>query len=122
MQKLNTTAVYLLSIAGFICCCVGLGWIPALIGFLMANSALKKYNLDPSQYENGKAMKTARTVALIALIISLLFVVGIIIFILSFDSECQFWDWYMEQVLNNPSVTDEQLAPIYQRMEQLGCM
>ena len=122
MQKLNTTAVYILSVLGFICCCVGLGWIPALIAFILANNGLKKYNANPEMYENGKAMKSARTVAIIALAISVIVFIGLIIFALSFNGECDFWNWYLEQAANNPGVTEEQLAPVYQRMEELGCM
>lgn len=122
MQKLNTTAVYILSVLGFICCCVGLGWIPALIALILANKGLKKYNENPEIYENGKAMKSARTVAIIALAISAIVFIGLIIFALSFNGECDFWNWYLEQAANNPGVTEEQLAPIYQRMEEAGCM
>ncbi len=122
MQKLNTTAVYILSILGFVLCCAGLGWIPALIGLVIANSGLKKYNAEPDLYENGKAMKSAKTVAIIALVISALIFIGYVFFILSFDGECDFWYWYIEQANNNPSVTEEQLAPVYDRMDQLGCM
>lgn len=71
MQKLNTTAVYILSIVGFLCCCFyGIGFVAALIGFIIAQSELKKYQHNPEQYTNGKAMKTARTVALVSLIVS----------------------------------------------------
>ena len=123
MQKLNTTAVYILSVIGFIgCCFAGLGWIPALIALIIANNGLKKYNADPSQYDNGKAMKSARTVAIIALVLSAIVFIASIIFLLSFDGECDFWNWYLEQAGNNPGVTEEQLAPVYQRMEEAGCM
>ncbi|ALM21577.1 hypothetical protein JCM19294_1826 [Nonlabens tegetincola] len=71
MQKLNTTAVYILSIVGFLCCCAwGLGFVAALIAFIIANKELKKYNENPEAYSNGKAMKTAKTVALVSLIVS----------------------------------------------------
>ncbi len=71
MQKLNTTAVYILSIVGFLCCCVyGLGFLAAIIALVIANKELKKYANDPQSYSNGKAMKTARTVALVAVVVS----------------------------------------------------
>ncbi len=122
MQKLNTTAVYILSVLGFVICCIGLGWIPALIALILANAGLKKYNAEPTLYENGKAMKSAKTVAIISLVISALVFIGYIFFALSFNGECDFWNWYLEQAATNPGVTDEQLEPIYQRMEELGCM
>ena len=71
MQKLNTTAVYILSIVGFLCCCAdGLGFVASIIAFVIANKELKKYAENPEAYSNGKAMKTAKTVALVALIVS----------------------------------------------------
>ncbi|BAO55599.1 CCC motif membrane protein [Nonlabens marinus] len=71
MQKLNTTVVYILSIVGFLCCCAyGIGLIASIIAFVIATKELKKYAENPELYSNGKAMKTARTVALIALIVS----------------------------------------------------
>ncbi|MEO9954164.1 CCC motif membrane protein [Nonlabens sp.] len=74
MQKLNTTLVYILSIAGFICCCWlgGLSVIPAAIAFFIANKELTKYEANPAEYANGPAMKTAKTVALVILILSAL--------------------------------------------------
>ena len=71
MQKLNTTAVYILSIVGFLCCCFyGIGFIASIIAFVIATKELKKYAENPELYSNGKAMKTAKTVALVALIVS----------------------------------------------------
>ncbi len=71
MQKLNTTVVYILSIVGFLCCCAyGLGFVASIIAFILANKELKKYAENPELYSNGKAMKTAKTVALVALIVS----------------------------------------------------
>jgi opacity protein-like surface antigen len=68
-QKLNTTAIYVLSIVSFLCCCLlGLGIVLALPAFLMANKKLKAAELNPEDYEADdiKAMKTAKTVALVA--------------------------------------------------------
>jgi|GEM_PF-324063 len=71
MQKLNTTVVYILSIVGFLCCCFwGIGFVASIIAFVIATNELKKYAQNPEMYSNGKAMKTARTVALVALIVS----------------------------------------------------
>ncbi len=71
MQKLNTTAVYLLSIFGILCCCFwGLGFVLSIIGLIIANKELKKYAENPEAYTNGPAMKTARTLAIIAVVIS----------------------------------------------------
>jgi uncharacterized membrane protein len=121
MQKLNTTAVYILSIVGFLCCCIGLGWIPALIGLLIANSGLKKYSLNPENYENGKAMKTARTVAIVALIISIVVFIGFVIFFLSFDGQCDFYEWTIDKMEENPDANQAQIDQMYQAMEEAGC-
>lgn len=75
MQKLNTTLVYILSIAGFICCCwfLGLAVIPTGIAFYIASQGVKKYNENPDAYNNGEAMKTAKTVAMIVFAVSALY-------------------------------------------------
>lgn len=71
MQKLNTTLVYILSIVGFLCCCFwGLGLLSSIIAFVIATKELKKYAENPNDYVNGPAMKTAKTIALIAIIVS----------------------------------------------------
>ncbi|MEP0478673.1 MAG: CCC motif membrane protein, partial [Nonlabens sp.] len=73
MQKLNTTLVYILSVIGFLCCCFyGVGTIAAIIAIVVASKELNKYNANPQQFVNGKAMKTAKTVAIISLVISLI--------------------------------------------------
>lgn len=75
-QKLNTTVVYVLSILGFLCCCfAGFGVLPAGIAYYMANSKMKEVNADPDAFENGNAMKTAKTVALVALILNALYLI-----------------------------------------------
>jgi len=119
MQKLNTTAVYILSIVGFLCCCVyGLGTVAAIIALVIASKELKKYNENQDQYSNGKAMKTAKTVAIVSLVIS---IIGIGILVAFYMNQCAFFEWYLEAFADNPGVTEEQLEPIYQAMEEAGC-
>ena len=122
MQKLNTTAVYILSIVGFLCCCIGLGWIPALVALVLANKGLKKYNANPEMYENGKAMKSARTVAIISLVVSSLvavYVLYIVIMLTTSDEyACEFWTKMIDGMQNNPSVTEEMMAPYYEMQEK----
>jgi hypothetical protein len=75
-QKLNPTAVYVLSIIGLLCCCFsGLGFLLAGPAYLIANNNLKKVAENPEDYEQSsvKAMTTAKTVALVILIINALF-------------------------------------------------
>lgn len=94
MQKLNTTLVYILSIAGFICCCwfLGISIIPTGIAFWIAGKELKKYEANPSEYSNGDAMKTAKTVAMVIFIISALYFVYSIYGIITTP-----WEEFMEQ-------------------------
>ncbi len=92
-QKLNTTIIYILSVLGFLCCCVGgLGIIPAAIAFFMANGKVKEWKENPDNYENGSAMNTAKTIALVVLIINVLYLCYSIFAIISMGG----WDAYME--------------------------
>ncbi len=70
-QKLNSTVIYILSILGFLCCCIGgLGIIPSGIAYFMANSKMKEASLAPENYDNFNGMKTAKMIALIVVIIN----------------------------------------------------
>ena len=70
-QKLNTTAVYILSVVSILCCCFGgIGIIPAGIAYYIANGKMKDASHNPDEYENISGMKTAKTVAMVALIIN----------------------------------------------------
>jgi len=81
MKRLNTTTIYVLSVISILCCCfAGLGIVLALPAFLMANKKIKEAELNPQDYdaEEIKGMKTAKTVAMVALIMNsaaLLFVI-----------------------------------------------
>ena len=93
-QKMNTTVVYILAILGFLCCCfAGLGFVPAAIAFFIANGKVKEWRANPDQYVNGNAMKTAKTVALVSLIINLLYLAVSVYRIYSMGG----WDAYMEE-------------------------
>lgn len=73
MKKLNTTLIYVLSSISLLCCCLaGLGILLALPSFLIANKKLKDAVLNPEEYDADeiKAMKTAKTFAMVALIIN----------------------------------------------------
>jgi hypothetical protein len=77
-KKLNPTLVYLLSILGFICCCLG-GAVLSIPAYFIAHNKIKDAELNPDDYEGDlKAMKTAKTFALISSIIGLLILVRII--------------------------------------------
>ena len=95
MKKLNTTAIYVLSVISFLCCCfAGLGIALALPAFLMANNKLKAAQLSPQDYDidDINAMKTAKTVAMIALIIN-----GVYLLYNIYRLSTTDWDVFMEQ-------------------------
>ena len=92
-QQLNTTIVYVLAILGLLCCCIGgAGFIPAGIAFFIATSKLKEVQANPENFENVSAMKTAKTVAMIILIINLAYFAMTIYQISTIG-----WDELMEQ-------------------------
>jgi polyferredoxin len=119
MQKLKTTLVYILSVVGFLCCWLyGIGTIAAIIAVVVATKEVEKYRLNPELYLNGKAMKTAKTIAYVALLLSLL---GLIPYVYYFVDPCGFWDMYLDFMNQNPNVTEEQLDVIYKLKEDADC-
>ena len=88
-QKLpNGTAIIVLSIFGYLCCCLsGLGIIPAAIAFYMANKTESLYKANPELYANGSQAKTYKILALIALILNVLMVARLIYVIANGDFE-----------------------------------
>jgi len=118
-QKLNTAVVYILSILGFLCCCVyGLGTVCAIIAIVIATKELKKYNANPEAYSNGSAMKNAKIVAIISLFISF---IGLAFVIWSYMNPCTFLDWYIGMFEGNPSIPAESMEQIYQAARDAGC-
>ncbi|MBD0822897.1 CCC motif membrane protein [Aestuariibaculum marinum] len=93
-KQLNPTLVYVLSIFGLLCCCFGgLGFVLSLPAFLIANSKVKNAELAPDDYEgNISAMKTAKIVALVILVINILYFVTTIYRIATVG-----WDEIMRQ-------------------------
>ncbi len=77
-NQFKPTTIYVLSVISFLCCCFGgLGILLAAPAFIMANNKMKDTEANPDQYESTtvKAIKTAKTVAMIALIINALYFV-----------------------------------------------
>jgi len=78
-QKMNTTLVYILSVVGLLCCCIwGAGIIPSGIAYFMANKQEKAAMMNPENYENPNAMKTAKIIALVILIINVLMILWMV--------------------------------------------
>ncbi|WP_439132183.1 CCC motif membrane protein [Polaribacter sp.] len=96
MKKLNTTLIYVLSSISLLCCCLaGLGILLAIPSFIIANKKLKEAETSPEDYEADdiKAMKTAKTFALVALGINGAYFLYNIYFFSTTD-----WDTYMEEI------------------------
>ncbi|WP_417360845.1 CCC motif membrane protein [Galbibacter sp.] len=75
-QNLSPTIQYVLSILGFLCCCIGgLGFIPAGIAYYTANKKINEALRDPDGYTDSgvKSMNTVKIVALVVLILNLLY-------------------------------------------------
>ena len=73
-QPLNTTLIYVLSVVGFLCCCLaGIGFIPSGVAYFIANNKLKEAYTDHERFDNIEGMKTAKIVALVVLIINILY-------------------------------------------------
>ncbi|GAA4810539.1 CCC motif membrane protein [Litoribaculum gwangyangense] len=86
-KQLNPTLIYVLSILGFICCCLG-GAVLSVPAYIIAHNKVKDAELNPDDYEGDlKAMKTAKIVALISAILSSLMLIRIIYVLVTSD-----WD------------------------------
>ena len=104
-KQLNTTLIYILSITGLLCCCFGgLGFLMSGPAYFIANKKLKDASENPNNYEgNINAMNTAKTIALIILIINLLYFVCAIYVLFSggYDEVLEKWNEVMEEVKRN---------------------
>lgn len=79
-QKLpNATLVLVLGILSIIgCCCYGVpGVLLGVITIIVANKELKTYNENPEIYTDAGNVKAGRIMAIIAVILSVLFILGI---------------------------------------------
>tara|TARA_R110002051_G_scaffold182788_1_gene252304 strand:- start:285 stop:602 length:318 start_codon:yes stop_codon:yes gene_type:complete len=95
MKKLSTTLIYILSSVSLLCCCfAGLGILLALPSYLIANKKLKEAYEFPDEYDfnDVKAMKTAKTFALVALSINGLYFAYSIYSLATTD-----WDTFMNE-------------------------
>ena len=104
-KQLNTTLIYVLSIFGFLCCCIfGLGFLLSGPAYLVAHNKVKDASENPDEYEGDlNAMNTAKIIALVSLIINLLFFTYILYSLFSgdFDEFLTFWNEAMEEIRKN---------------------
>lgn len=78
-NRLNTTLVYVLSVLGFVCCCIlGSGILFSGAAWFIAQNKLKEAYADPENYENIEAMRTAKIVAIVVTAINFLMVLRVI--------------------------------------------
>lgn len=95
-QKLpNVTIVIVLSILGFLCCCIA--GIPGIlfggIALILALKDEKLYKENPEEYSNYSQLKTAKILAIIALSIGVLYLAYTIFSIAQIGG----WETYMEK-------------------------
>lgn len=96
-QKLpNVTIALVLSIIGFVCCCIGglPGIILGGISFFLASKDEKLYKENPENYSNYSTLKTTKTISIVVLVLGILYLAYSIYGIMSIGG----WDAYMEQV------------------------
>lgn len=93
-QKLpNGVASIILSILGILCCCLlGSGILPAGIAFFLANKSEKLHKENPEMYDNYSQIKTAKIIAIVAIVINALMIIRTIYVISTVG-----WDEMMEQ-------------------------
>ena len=94
-ERLNSALVYVLAILGLLCCCIGgIGFVLAGAAFFIAQTQIKKAVANPEAYDlqSVKAMGTAKTVALVILIINILYLFWTIYRIATIG-----WDNIMEE-------------------------
>ncbi len=96
-QKLpNVTIAIILSIVSFICCCFSMGIGGILlsgIALFLINKDTKLYSANPEDYSNFSTLKTAKTIAIIGLVLGAFTLVWSIYQIASMGG----WEGYMEQ-------------------------
>jgi len=94
MIQKNTTLIYILAIVAFACCCWfgGIGVIPAAIAYFMAKKTQEDASLNPENYAKPGSFGTAKTIALISLIINVLYMAYTI-----YQISTVGWDEMMEQ-------------------------
>ena len=88
-KSLNPTLVYILSVIGLLCCCIGGSGIflsgPA---FYIANKKINDAKLNPDDYEGSfESMNTAKIIALVVLIINVLMLIRVIYMLCTNDWE-----------------------------------
>jgi len=93
-EKLEYEAlIFILAIIGLpMCCCAGIGIIPSVIAYFIANNELKKCYDRTEPYTNQNSIYTGKIIALVILILNVLYLIYTFYAIYSIG-----WDELMEQ-------------------------
>jgi len=96
----NATTSLVLGILSLVLCCFGgiLGVILSIIALYLANKDRKLYFENPEDYDNYGQVKTARIIAIIALVLSALFLINFIIGIAQVGGPGAYWDQIQEAI------------------------
>ena len=85
--------IFILAILGLpLCCCAGVGAIPAGIAYFMATNELKKCFIREEPYINQNGIYTGKIIALVVLIINIMYLLYTAYTIYTIG-----WDTLMEQ-------------------------
>lgn len=99
-QKLpNATISLILGIISFIACCFSSGFGGVLlsgIALYLANKDKKVADENPELYENYGQVKTARLIAIIGLVLSIIISIICLVFIIIFGSVEAIQEWLLE--------------------------
>ena len=67
--------IYILALMGLpMCCCMGLGVLPATTAFFIANTELKKCYEREEPYTNQDSVYTGKIIALVIIIINIMYI------------------------------------------------
>lgn len=101
-QKLpNVTISLVLGIISFIACCFSSGFGGVLlsgIALFLANKDKKLAADDPEVYENYGQLKTARTIAIIGLVLAGLMVLLFVGLMIAFGGYAGYQEWVQQQM------------------------
>src|SRR5690554_1789285 len=97
-----------LRVISFVICCTGIGsLILSGIALKLANKDKKLYLESPEEYSNYSQTKTARTIAIIGLILGALITLWLILTLISIGNN---WEEFYEEIMNtyNEAIEDAQ--------------
>ncbi|SRR5690554_1854562 len=97
----NATLSLILGIISFIACCLTSGFgglILSGIALVLTNKDIKRYNAAPEEYINYKEVKSARTIAIIGLVLAIVIVLITIVALITFGG-VEGYKEYMEELM-----------------------